>query len=133
MADMLSETEMRTNNEAHARDLGILLEEHKGAEVIVLDIRDMNAWTDFFVIATVSSNTHMEGLDRHIKEFIRDRGLELIRRSPRPGASRDDEWRILDMGTIVVHLMSGRARSFYELERLYPPPSAKIIYSSKSS
>jgi len=132
MADTLSETEARADSEAQSKALGILLEEHKGADVIVIDLRPMNTWTDFFVIATASSNTHLDGLERHVKEYIRGHDLEIIRRSAR-SPSRDDEWRILDMGTIVIHLMSGRTRSFYELERLYAPPQAAIIYSSKSS
>ncbi|MCL2878962.1 MAG: RsfS/YbeB/iojap family protein [Treponema sp.] len=127
---------------ALARALGVLLEEHKGSGVVAIDLRQMNTWTDFFVIATVTSNAHLDGLDRHIKDFVREHSMEIIRRSPRLQRSQmqrlqmasgsaalpDDEWRIIDMGTIVVHLMSGRARSFYELERLYPPPLAEIIY-----
>jgi len=134
MADTLSETEIHAAAEweAQATALGSLLEDHKGADVVVIDLRAMNTWTDFFVIATVTSSTHLEGLDRHIKEFVHERDIEIIRRSSKI-ASQDDEWRILDLGTIVVHLMSGRTRSFYELERLYPPPQANVIYSSKSS
>ena len=114
-------------DEAQARSLGILLEEHKAADLVVLDLRQMKTWTDFFIIATASSSTHLDGLDRHVKEFVRDQNMEIIRRSPKP-SSQDDEWRILDLGTIVVHLMSVRTRSFYELERLYPPPQATVIY-----
>jgi len=132
MADMFPENKEHADSETLARSLGILLEEHKGTAVIVIDLRPMETWTDFFVIATASSSTHLEGLERHIREFVRGHELEIIRHSPKP-ASQEDEWRILDLGTIVVHLMSGRARSFYELERLYPPPQAKLIYSSKSS
>jgi ribosome-associated protein len=129
MADMLRETEIHpaVPGMAQAQALGALLEEHKGKDVIVMDLREMNAWTDFFVIATASSNAHMDGLERHIKNFRAGESLEILRRSRRPDA-RDDEWRLLDLGTIVVHLMSGNARSFYELERLYPPPQTRVIY-----
>ena len=116
--------------------LGELLREHKGDNVLVLDLRKMGTWTDFFVIATATSNTHLEGMDRHIKEFCRERGIEILRRSRKPTASngtlvsqrtrvpyetqgQEDEWRIIDMGSIVIHLMNRRARDFYELERLY--------------
>jgi len=136
MADMLLETKAAadagTDSGAQSKSLGILLEEHKGADVLVLDLRPMNTWTDFFVIATASSNTHLDGLERHIKDYVREHDLEIIRHSTR-SPSHDDEWRILDLGTIVIHLMSGRTRSFYELERLYAPPLAVVIYSSKPS
>jgi len=117
---MLSETEA----------LGNLLREHKGADVLVLDLREMAAWTDFFVIATATSNTHLDGLERHIKEFCNERGIEILRRSRKPNVShrmritagarsQEDEWRIIDLGSTVIHLMSRQAREFYDLERLY--------------
>jgi ribosome-associated protein len=103
--------------------LGDLLREHKGGDVKVLDLRGLNSWTDFFVIATTSSGAHLQGLERHVKEFSRERGPEILRRSRRPpanpGASVRDEWSLIDMGTVVIHLMSPQARSFYELERLW--------------
>jgi len=97
--------------------LGELLRDHKGADVLVLDLRDFGSWTDFFVIATSSSNTHMDGLDRHIKEFCHERGIDILRRSHKPDG--EDEWRIIDLGPIVIHLMNSKARAFYDLERLY--------------
>jgi ribosome-associated protein len=124
MEDMLSATEA----------LAGLLREHKGDDVAVLDLRKMGAWTDFFVIATATSNTHLDGLERHIKEFCGERGIEILRRSRKPNASdrrrvshgargsyemQEDEWRIIDLGSAVIHLMSRRAREFYDLERLY--------------
>jgi len=119
MEDMLSETEA----------LGELLRDHRGADVLVLDLRQMAAWTDFFVIATASSDTHLDGLERHVKEFCQSRGIEILRRSHRPKATANhgtpDEWRIIDLGHIVIHLMSSRARVFYDLERLYSLGSPK--------
>jgi len=108
-----------------ATALGELLRDHKGADVLVLDLRGMGSWTDFFVIATTSSGTHMDGLDRHIKEFCDERGIDILRRSRKPDG--EDEWRIIDLGPIVIHLMNGKARAFYDLERLYSS------YSSSSS
>ena len=102
-----------------AAALGELLRDHKGADVLVLDLRDMGTWTDFFVIATTTSNTHMDGLDLHIKEFCDERGIDILRRSRKPEGDVDDEWRIIDLGPIVIHLMNSRARAFYDLERLF--------------
>jgi ribosome-associated protein len=101
--------------------LGSLLRDHKALDVVVLDLREYNSWTDFFVIGTAASSSHLEGLERHIREFCRDRGLEILRHSPRPRGDGEDDWRITDLGAVVVHLMSRRARAFYELERLWSP------------
>jgi ribosome-associated protein len=113
MEDSLSETEA----------LGELLRDHRAADVVVMDLRPMSAWTDFFVVATAASDAHMDGLERHLVDFCRERGIEILRRSHRPkGASVSGEgesWRIVDLGHTLVHLMSGKARAFYDLERLY--------------
>ena len=114
-----------------AREIGKLLDEHRGAEVVVMDMRPLNFWTDFFVIATVSSNTHLMGLERHVKEYAHENGLEILRRSSKPKNDAElhsDEWRLLDLGGIVIHLMTAGIRSFFELERLWN--AAPLIYQS---
>jgi ribosome-associated protein len=115
MEDTLSETDRAY---AVAEALGELLREHKGGDVSVLDLRIMNAWTDFFVIATVSSGAHMDGLERHIKEFCLEKEIEILGKSRKPQTG-DDEWRLIDLGWMVIHLMSRSLRDFYELERLW--------------
>jgi ribosome-associated protein len=101
-----------------AAALGEFLREHKGGDVSVLDLRMMNTWTDFFIIATVSSNAHMDGLERHIMEFCHEKEIEILRKSRKPQTG-DDEWRLIHLGWMVIHLMSRSLRDFYELERLW--------------
>jgi len=113
MGDMSSKTEDLTQT---AKALAELLREHNGQDVTLLDLRGINDWTDFFIIATVSSGTHMDGLDRHIKEFCRGKEIDIFGVSPK---STDDEWRLIDLGSIIIHLMNSRARDFYELEKLW--------------
>ena len=112
MADMLQEIDIQ------AAAIGELLQEHKGMDVSVLDLRGINNWTDFFIIATVTSKTHMDGLERHVREFCRDREIDILRSSRK---NTDDEWRLIDLGFAVIHLMNNHARDFYELERLWAP------------
>ena len=112
-----------------AIELGKLLEDHRGVEVVVMDMRNLNFWTDFFVIATVTSSTHSKGLEKHIKEFVRENDMEILYRSRRPKDNAEqgsDEWNLLDLGGLVIHLMTERTRSFFELERLWS--AAPLIY-----
>ena len=117
MEDMLPEIENQT------KILDELLREHQGQDVATLDLREFQTWTDFFILATVTSKTHMDGLERHVKEYCRERGINVYG-SPRK--NQDEEWRLFelsspDFGSIVVHLMNKRVREFYELERLWAP------------
>lgn len=102
--------------------LSELLQEHKGQDVCALDLRGINNWTDFFIIATVSSRTHMDGLRRHIKDYCRQNEIEILGNrgfKKKQGINTDDEWHLIDLGFAVVHLMTKNAREFYELERLW--------------
>jgi ribosome-associated protein len=91
-----------------ALELAALIREHRGEDVIVMDLREINYWTDFFVVATVSSNTHLQGLQRHIKDYAREKGIPILRGHRKTNA--DDEWNLPDRGNIVIHLMSANAR-----------------------
>ena len=112
MEDMLPEIEKLNG------DLAGLLQEHNGQNVSTLDLRGINNWTDFFIIATVTSRTHMDGLERHIKDFCREKNVAILGSSRK---TQDDEWRLIDLGSIIVHLMTISTREFYELERLWHP------------
>ncbi|MDR3160846.1 MAG: ribosome silencing factor [Spirochaetaceae bacterium] len=119
---------LTADNKALALALGALIRDHKGIDVVVMDLRPLNIWTDFFIIATVSSHTHLQGLRRAVKEFAGLRGIDIPGRSRR--LSSGDEWNLIDIGTIVVHLMTAKTRGFYELERLWG--AAEILSLSEA-
>lgn len=99
-----------------ASAIGTLLAEHRGGDVTLLDMASLSGWTDWFVIATATSVTHLRGMARRVEEYAALQGLQA-----RGGASIGDEeeWVLLDLGDVVVHLMTERARGFYELEKLW--------------
>ena len=120
-----------------ALEFGKLLDDHKGQDTVVMDMRSLGFWTDFFVITTAASSTHLAGLERHIKDFAAEKGLEILRRSRKTeklAVTRPEEhgfsgeWQLLDLGNMVIHLMTEKVRSFYELERLWS--SAPLIFRS---
>jgi len=116
MEGMLQETDSLIVKRINS--LGDLLREHKGQDVSILDLRGINNWTDFFIIATVSSNAHTDGLERQIKDFCRENEIDILGCSRK---STDDEWRLIDLGFTIIHLMKKRVREFYDLERLWRP------------
>jgi ribosome-associated protein len=118
------EDTLQADDKATALELAALIKDHRGEAVVVMDLREMNYWTDFFVVATVASNAHVEGLQRHIRNYAREKGIETLRHHRKTNS--DDGWNLTDLGNIVIHLMSEKSRSFYELERLW---SAAVIIS----
>ena len=105
------------NTEEKAIEIANLMIDGKGKDVTLLDISGLNSWTDYFVIVTVNSSTHWQGLYKQVKEYIKENDLEIHltnKRSP-----DGDDWNLIDLGPIVVHLMSEQARQFYDLEKLW--------------
>jgi ribosome-associated protein len=104
------------DSSAIALSLAEILAGHGGGDVVMLDVAEQAGWTDRFVIATATSTAHLRGLARFVDEGLAKHGLARLNRS---SLSDDDEWLLIDLGPVVVHVMTERARSFYELEKLW--------------
>ena len=113
---------MKTTEEK-AREIAKLMEDGKGKDVTLSDISGLNSWTDYFVIVTVNSSAHWQGLYKQVKEYIKENDLEIhLTNKKTPDG---DDWNLIDLGAIVIHLMSEQARQFYDLEKLWH--NGKII------
>ncbi len=109
--------------EEKAIEIARLVEDGKGIDVSLIDVSGLNSWTDYFVISTVTSSAHWQGLYKQVKDYIKENDLEIHltnRKSP-----DGDDWNLIDLGPIVIHLMSESARQFYDLEKLWH--AGKII------
>ena len=100
-----------------ALEIAQLMDDGKGRDVTVIDVSQLNSWTDYFVIVTVNSSVHWKGLYKLVKDYVRDNDMEIHATNKK--TSDGDDWNLIDIGTVVVHLMSEGAREFYELEKLW--------------
>lgn len=100
-----------------ALELASLLEDGKGEDVVVIDVAKLNSWTDYFVIATIHSSAHWQGLAKQIKDYVKANDMQIHLTHNK--TSSGDDWNLIDIGPVVVHLMSRDARSFYDLEKLW--------------
>ena len=108
--------------------LAKVLADHSGTDVVVLDVAAQAGWTDRFVIATATSSAHLRGLARFVDEELAKLGQARLNRS---SLSDEEEWLLIDLGFVVVHIMTEHARSFYELEKLwFQSPATKVEPSS---
>ena len=102
------------------KELAILaakaLDEKKGKEINAIEVFDLTALTDYFVIASGNSNTQINALCDAVEKDMKEKANEdPLRRE----GYRDGTWVLLDYGDIVVHVFSAEAREFYSLERLW--------------
>jgi len=90
--------------------------EHRGRDIVVLDMRELTTLFDYFVLATGSSRRQLhamsEEIDRALNEQMGDRRLGMEGYE----ASR---WILMDYGDVVVHLFDDETRAYYALEDLW--------------
>ena len=87
----------------------------RGQDVRILDLRPIPGFTDFFVLATGTSDRHVRSLSDAVLEAARHTG-------ERPLGVEDGgtaRWVLVDLGDVVVHCFQRDAREFYSLERLW--------------
>ena len=87
----------------------------KAVEVVVLDLRDAGAFTDYFVVCTGASQRQVHAIADAVEESLKRTGT---RPSHVEGQARA-EWVLLDYFDFIVHVFSPAARAFYGLERLW--------------
>ena len=87
----------------------------KGQDMVALDVRDVNDATDFFVIATGTSDAHVRGIAEAVIEALRVEG----QRPHHVEGLTVGRWVLLDYVDFVIHLFHPETRAFYQLERLW--------------
>lgn len=91
------------------------IDDLKGRDVVVLDLRGLSEATDYFVVASGTSDAHVRGLAESVLEKLHRRGVRAHHVEGLPGG----RWVLLDFVDFVVHLFHPESRSFYQLERLW--------------
>jgi ribosome-associated protein len=91
------------------------LEDKKGEEIVLIDLRDIVSFTDYFIICTGTSDRMIDALAKATIDDIRNKHKK---KGKQQGLSRDG-WVVVDYGDVVVHLFSADQRDFYNLEELW--------------
>lgn len=116
-------------SERMVQNIARFIEDHNGLDTVAIYIGDQSSFTDYFIISTVTSWTHLKGLFRELKGFLSDKGIDPINHQK---ILKEDTWVLVDCGNAVIHLMNREMRDFYELEKLWYT-GKKVFHSSKSS
>lgn len=89
--------------------------EKKAVSNVVLDLREIASFTDYFVITSGTNERQVQAISDEIVETLKKAGSP----AARVEGYKTAEWILLDYGDFVVHVFDQKARAFYDLERLW--------------
>src|SRR3954454_8859624 len=89
--------------------------DYKANDIVLLDLRGVTDMTDFFIVASGTSDTHVRSVGEHVVEEMRKSGA----RAYHVEGLTQGRWVLLDFVDFVVHLFHPTLREFYQLERLW--------------
>jgi len=98
------------------RELADALAEKKGEDILLLDLKGVCTFADYFVLATGLSERTLQALADDLQRKFK--GVGVGRRVPIEGSAASG-WILLDFGSVIVHLLSPAQRTYYRLEELW--------------
>ena len=91
------------------------MEEKKAEDILLLDIRGIADFADYFILCSGNSERTLESLSDSVAEAVEN---EYKRKSVAQGSAASG-WTVIDLGDIVVHLFTPDQRAYYQLEQLW--------------
>lgn len=96
------------------------LDDLKAKEITVMTVEHLTEVAERIVIANATSKRHVKALADKLGAAAKEAGLMPLGRE----GDKDSDWTLVDLGAVVVHIMTPQAREFYDLEGLWSSPEA---------
>ncbi len=109
------------NSEKLAHKVARLAWEKKGNDIVILDVKNLADFTDYFVIISAESEPHARAIADHLEEQTDTNDTKIWHKE----GYKNYNWVLLDYVDVVVHIFREDSRKFYELEKLWG--DARII------
>jgi len=91
------------------------LMDRKAIDLVILEVKDLSSFTDYFLICSGNSDRQVQAIATHAEEKLGKEGLHPLGIE----GKRDGRWVLLDYGDVVIHVFYHPVREFYDLERLW--------------
>lgn len=87
----------------------------KAKDTVILDLKDLVIYTDYFVISSGESTTQVKAIAEHIEEEFLKKAIKPLSIEGLPHA----HWVLMDYGDVIIHIFEEETRAYYELEKLW--------------
>lgn len=116
MNNSTTQTALKLDAESVAIIAARAADEKQGSNIVVLNVGDVLAITEMFVLVSASNSRQLRTIANEITAKIRE---ETDRPLLRSEGMSEQQWVLLDYGDVIVHIFSEEIREYYEIERLY--------------
>ncbi|HEU4451643.1 MAG TPA: ribosome silencing factor [Longimicrobium sp.] len=100
-----------------------LLFDRKALDVTLLDLRGISSATDWFIVATGTSDTHVGAIADNVIDEMKKEGVRPLNVE----GAREGRWVLVDYFDFVLHVFHPQAREFYQLERLWGDAPTHVL------
>jgi ribosome-associated protein len=90
--------------------------EKQASDVLLLDLRGISSFADYFVICSADSTRQISSIANDLERSLRGQGLRAHHREGKDSSG----WVLLDFGDVIVHIFSPDQRAYYDLESAWP-------------
>lgn len=90
------------------------LNEKKAVNLAALKVDDLTVLTEYFLLASATSSTHVRALADEVEFKLSEQGVSVHHTE-----GKATGWVLLDYGSVIVHVMSREAREFYNLDKMW--------------
>ena len=113
--DNTQNAELKEDSLALAKEIVKILDANKAGQIKLLRVNDRTVMTDYFVICTGTSNTHIKSLSGEVEYKLGEAGIA------HTGVDGYDSgiWIVMDYTTVMVHIFNREQRDFFKLEKLW--------------
>ena len=92
-----------------------VIDELKGEEIVTLNVLEQSVDMEAIIVATGRSTQHVRGIANNIKIEAKRLNMMILGTE----GSEFSEWVLIDLGEVIVHVLTEKTRSFYKLEKLW--------------
>lgn len=109
------DTEREVTSLSLAEDIVKILDAGKAGQIKMLRVNDTTVMTDYFVICSGTSNTHIKSLSGEIEFKLGEKGIKPLG----VDGYETGMWIVMDYAYVMVHIFNREQRDFFKLEKLW--------------
>ena len=97
------------------KDIENILYDNKAIEIASIDLKNKTSIADFMIVASGNSSRHIQALSEILINKLKEKGISNCRLE----GQHSNDWKLIDVTDVIVHIFHPEKRKFYDLEAMW--------------